>query len=108
MFKEVVINDICSDVEVQFRELAQISSNRALQDNFNVYLNFDCEDPTTYFFMNVTSTDPSICTGLMPPELEGELKYFNINIARLVMCTIISILICDNSARTRKLILSII
>lgn len=68
LYNRVKEQGFCSEIDERAR---------ALLSHFmlavELFKNFDCFDPTTYYHMNVTNPDPDICTGLFSPEVRGEL-----------------------------------
>lgn len=76
--QQIQKSDLCVDITTQLRALATVTTNNDFIVISNAYFNFDCKVPETYFFKNITSSDPDICTNLFPPETSGrhKLAYF--------------------------------
>lgn len=73
VYEQIVVPDICSVLLVRVQELVAVTpSSETFQGIINAFYNFDCKDPTTYFFMNVTQPDPTICINLLPAEKESK------------------------------------
>ena len=82
IFQQIQENRICSDVDKRLRDVYDVT----LQLNFKIladaYFNYNCSDPTNYYFMNVTDPDPNLCTSVCTPTIEGK-KIFPYNDPRM-------------------------
>ena len=70
MFKRIRESKFCEAADNHFRKMQ--TSNVIFKDIFlfiDIYFNFDCEDPSTYFFTNISNPDPKACTKLLSPGL---------------------------------------
>lgn len=68
IFKQALEENSCAEVDDYLIELRSTLSIFAADVLIRAYFMFDCEDPSTYFFMNFTSYDSDICTELFSPE----------------------------------------
>ena len=65
-------NHICDEVGACLQELDEITVSQNFKNLAKAYFEFNCSDPATYYFMNVTDSDPYLCTDLFSPEVKGE------------------------------------
>ena len=70
LYRQIKEAGICDVVQERIEELVLFP---ALETILRAFLQFDCTDPTTYFFTNVTNPDPTLCTSLFSPDSEREL-----------------------------------
>ncbi len=61
----------CDIINDRLEELAQVTQNMHFLLFVQAYKEFDCYDPTTYLFLDITDPDPTKCTHLFSPETEG-------------------------------------
>ena len=69
-FKRLQAEKLCDAENERLRQLRSstpLSDVRLLVDT---YFRFDCEDPSSYFFMNFTNFDSDGCTDLFPPNIK--------------------------------------
>ena len=71
-YQQLIDHGICSEIDIRIQDLKENSVTPAFRKVAEIYFNFNCYDPVTYYFMNVTNPDPSRCTKLLSPEHEGE------------------------------------
>ena len=69
-FKRLQTENLCDAENQRLRELGSSSPLSSVQLLIDSYFRFDCEDPSSYFFMNFTSFDSDGCTDLFPPEVK--------------------------------------
>ena len=70
MLKRIRESKFCEVADNHFRRIQ--TSNVIFEDIFlliDIYFNFDCEDPSTYFFTNISNPDTKACTKLLSPGL---------------------------------------
>ena len=68
VFKRIKAINFCKRVEDHIRLVADTVDYRSIPLLINDYFNFDCEDPSTYFFTNIPRYDPNVCTDLFSNE----------------------------------------
>ena len=69
IFKRMKASNFCEAAEDHLRRILR-SDQQIFSDIMlliNIYFKFDCEDPSTYFFTNISNPDPKACTKLLSP-----------------------------------------
>lgn len=72
VYKRVQAARLCQAIDEQFQEVAMFTTSDRVMLLFSLYYDFDCTDPSTYFFENITEADPHNCTNLFSPETESK------------------------------------
>lgn len=71
LFNKVIDSNICHELDDSIQSFLTSTLSDTLQGVVDVYYNFNCSDPATYFFANVTESDPNVCTSLYSPDIKG-------------------------------------
>ena len=73
IYQRITAAGLCQDLIDHFSEIVTSTDNNMFQAIYSLVLNFDCTDPSTYFFENITEADPNNCTNLFSLESESKL-----------------------------------
>ena len=76
IYQQITAAGLCQDLIDHFSEIVTSTDNNMFQAIYSVYLNFDCTDPSTYFFENITEADPNNCTNLFSLEAESKSTFY--------------------------------
>ncbi len=77
LYEQIKEAGICDAVDERSEQLAMFSNIEDFLTLVTAFKQFDCSNPATYFFINVTNPDPNLCTSLISPEFEGEFNRYN-------------------------------
>lgn len=69
LYQQLRAAGLCQEIDEQLGNLALITASDRFIQIFDAFKRFDCTDPSTYFFENITvEGDPDSCSSLFSPQ----------------------------------------
>ena len=72
LYQQIQEAGLCDAVEERFEVLKVVASSQDFEVITRAFLEFNCSDPATFLFMNVTNADSNMCTSIFSPDAESE------------------------------------